>query len=670
MRRFLGSLQAKTLTGLFVVVSAVILLIFAINDRNQSRGMQALLSHSGENMGHMTYAGILTAITRGDDGAVRRQMKDIHRHVREVMVLVCDFSGEVTYATHPQVERQPVSRAIPDPQVNQALKRGLAGKALKTRSFLTDGHLVNLMFIPNQPACHHCHGSSRQVLGAMVVRQSTAQVTAQTRKMRTVGLLMALGGVILTCLLLFVVLRRLVNRPVRQILRVSEAVAEGDLKQEITYRSRDELGQLAESLRKTLAQMIARFGESESVRQGIPDPFFTVDREMNVIYLNPAAERLGGRKAEEVVGRAKCHEVFGSEACDANCPVRQAMDTGQAVSDQKMSVRIGDREIPMMVSANVLNDMDGNIIGGMEILRDITADVQAQQEIERHRTDLLQVAGEVTEMAGRLASSASEISASTEEMSAGADLQSRTMESAAQTVEQMNATVGRTADNAAAGAEEAKATGDIALEGGTMVARTVEAINQTSEGVTEVAGTVADLSKKSEEIEKVVRVIEDIADQTNLLALNAAIEAARAGDAGRGFSVVAEEVRKLAEKTTGATREVAETVRAIQDSTAATVTRMEQTQANVTQGVELASQAGEVLDQIVERVGKVSVMMSEIAQATEEQSAAMKDLGQNVDGMASGAKEAAAAVGEAAQAANSLSDLAAKLTDIVVRFKT
>jgi len=203
-----------------------------------------------------------------------------------------------------------------------------------------------------------------------------------------------------------------------------------------------------------------------------------------------------------------------------------------------------------------------------------------------------------------------------------------------------------------------------------MVARTVEAINQTSEGVTEVAGTVADLSLKSEEIGQVVRVIEDIADQTNLLALNAAIEAARAGEAGRGFSVVAEEVRKLAEKTTGATREVAETVRAIQDSTSATVTRMEQTQANVTQGVDLASQAGRVLDQIVERVAKVSDMMSQIAQASEDQSGAMKDLGQNVGGMAAGAKEAAAAVAEAAQAANSLSDLAARLTDIVSRFKT
>jgi methyl-accepting chemotaxis protein len=669
MRWLTRTLQAKTLAGLFIVVSAVMLAIFVVNDRNQNRGMLGMMSQSGQYMGQMAYAGILNAITRGDDAGVKRQMKDFHRSVPGVMVMVCDFEGRVTYATHPEAERKAVNRIITNDQVGRALTTGLSGRALAKKSFLTGDHLVNLMIIRNHSDCHHCHGASRKVLGAMVVRQSTAGTAAQMRRMRTLGLLLALGGVLLTCLLLFWVTRRLVNRPVKQILRVSEAIAGGDLTQKITYHSRDELGQLADSLRRTLARMIERFGEAQSIRTGIPDPFFSVDREMTITYLNPACERLLGLKAEQVVGSRKCHDLFRSEACSGDCPVRRAMETRQAVTDQKLTITVGGRNIPVMASANFLDDLEGNIIGGMEVLRDVTADMEARQAIERHQVSMLQVAGEVTELAERLASAAGEISASTDEMSATAGQQSANMTAMARTADQMNDTIRQAAENASSSADEARAAGETAEKGGAVVDQTVEAINRINADINQVAQTVGDLAAKSDAIAHVVGVIEDIADQTNLLALNAAIEAARAGEAGRGFAVVADEVRKLAEKTGQATREVSETVKAIGLSTSATVTRMENARSNVGQGVELASQAGEMLDRIVQGVARVSEKVDQIAAAAEQQSAAMNQIAQNVDGMATGAQETASTIGEIAKSAGELSALGARLNQIVAQFK-
>jgi methyl-accepting chemotaxis protein len=669
MRWLTRTLLAKTLAGLFIVVATVMLIIFLVNDRNQSRGMLGLMSQSGQYMGNIAYAGILNAITRGDDAGVRRQMKDIHRHVPGVMVLVCDFAGRVTYATHTEAERKTVGRIITDAQVRRALATGLSGRTIDHRAFLTSRHLVNLMIIRNQPDCHHCHGASRRILGAMVVRQSTALTSAQLGRLRTLGLILALGGALLACLLLALVIWRLVNRPVKQILRVSEAIAQGDLKQEITYHSGDELGQLADSLRRTLARMIERFGEAESVRTGIPDPFFSVDQEMTITYLNPACERLLGVKAEEVMGRQKCHELFSSEACAENCPVRRAMDTRQAVTDQKLFITVAGRTIPVVASANFLDDLEGNIIGGMEVVRDITAEVEAQQAIERNQETMLQVAAEVTELADHLASAASEISASTDQMSATAGEQSANMATMARTAEQMNDTIRQSAESASSSAGEARAAGETAEKGGTAVDQTIDAINRINSDIQEVARTVGDLAVKSDEIGHVVGVIEDIADQTNLLALNAAIEAARAGEAGRGFSVVADEVRKLAEKTSHATKEVADTVRAIRDSTAATVKRMDNARSNVGQGVELASEAGDRLDQIVAGVATVSEKVDQIAAAAEQQSAAMSEIARNVDGMATGARETASAIGEIARSANELSAMGARLNQIVARFK-
>jgi methyl-accepting chemotaxis protein len=164
-------------------------------------------------------------------------------------------------------------------------------------------------------------------------------------------------------------------------------------------------------------------------------------------------------------------------------------------------------------------------------------------------------------------------------------------------------------------------------------------------------------------------VINDIADQTNLLALNAAIEAARAGEHGRGFAVVADEVRKLAERTTTATKEVAQSINAIQTETDTAVKRMNAGTQRVDEGVVLAEKAGESLHAIVEGSDKVARLIQSIAAASEEQSTTSQIISQNVDSINSVTRQSAEGAQQAALAANQLSEKSEQLQCLVGQFK-
>jgi len=186
--------------------------------------------------------------------------------------------------------------------------------------------------------------------------------------------------------------------------------------------------------------------------------------------------------------------------------------------------------------------------------------------------------------------------------------------------------------------------------------------------VRESASTVEVLGKSSEEIGTIIAVINDIADQTNLLALNAAIEAARAGEQGRGFAVVADEVRKLAEKTTKATKEIADMIKTIQRETQGAMDSMQKGTVQVEEGVSLATEAGASLREIVESIEESSNMVRQIAVAAEEQSATSEEITTSINNIASVSGETAQGVKDISMATNDLTDVACSLEKIVSAF--
>lgn len=276
---------------------------------------------------------------------------------------------------------------------------------------------------------------------------------------------------------------------------------------------------------------------------------------------------------------------------------------------------------------------------------------------------------EVISAAHEVAGAATQIAASSEEMAGGMVTQrDQTMQISA-AVEQMSASVAEVAMKTKDAAKNASESGRVASEGGVIVTETIETMNTIQETVSSSLTLVSELGRRSDEIGEIIAVINDIADQTNLLALNAAIEAARAGEHGRGFAVVADEVRKLADRTTEATEQVTETIRAIQEETKQAVVKMNDGNKQVENGVARASLAGKSLQEIVGQANDVSNMIDSIAAAAEQQAVAGSEISQGVERVSSVTDRAATGAQEAAQASNQLSCKAEELRALVGQFR-
>lgn len=282
---------------------------------------------------------------------------------------------------------------------------------------------------------------------------------------------------------------------------------------------------------------------------------------------------------------------------------------------------------------------------------------------------LRSVVRELSDSSVELAGAATEIAASSEQMARGLDEQSGQIMQISAATQEMSASVTEVATKSAQAAATANQSGECAEAGGGAVAKTIDDMRAIEADVSAATAGVTQLSGRSEEIGRVIGVINDIADQTNLLALNAAIEAARAGEHGRGFAVVADEVRKLAERTTRSTEEVAGSIRAIQTDTSAVVERMAVGKAQVQASVERAAGAGQSLGLIVTGARNVAGMVADIAAAAEQQAAASEQISRTIESITAASKQASQGAGQSAAAAGQLSGKAERLRALASRFR-
>jgi methyl-accepting chemotaxis protein len=382
--------------------------------------------------------------------------------------------------------------------------------------------------------------------------------------------------------------------------------------------------------------------------------------------------------AEEVLGKLSDSLQLGATRCaeESAAAAQSARNFGLGIGLAMVTVVMGGT---MWLSGRISKRMNESLSAVLLLGQgDLTHRVHDSgndeigifaNEFNRACENLKKVVGEVSASAREVSGSSNEIAAASEQMAAGITKQREQAGQVAAAVEEMAGSVAEVAKKAGDAADSSRSAQKEADRGGDVVSQTVQEINAIAEDVNRSSQAVSSLGKKSEQIGAIIEVINDIADQTNLLALNAAIEAARAGEHGRGFAVVADEVRKLAERTQQATEEVSRSIREIQDETRGAVERIEAGAKRVVHGVELANSAGQALSSIVGSGKMVQEMVESIAAASEEQSSASEQIARNVEQISAVAVENSQGAEQAARAAAELAAQARKLQSLIGTFK-
>lgn len=430
---------------------------------------------------------------------------------------------------------------------------------------------------------------------------------------RTLLMILLMLGLSITFLLLLKYISRLIEVPLKLLIAGAEKIIRGDYNTTVKVNSRDELGLLADTFNAMVSKINSSNNELLAEKQKIEE------RDKEAIRISEGQKKYLNNNIEKILS-----------------------EMGKFAK--------GD----LSVSLKVENDDEiGKLFNGFNMSVD-------------NIKNIMQKIGDAIEAT---ASASNQISSSSEEMAAGAQEQSSQTSEVASAVEQMTKTIMETTKHASQATESARSAGVIAKEGGSVVNETIAGMNQIADVVKKSAETVQELGKGSDHIGQIIQVIDDIADQTNLLALNAAIEAARAGEQGRGFAVVADEVRKLAERTTKATKEIATMIKQIQKDTLQAVESMQQGTNEVEKGKALARRAGSALEQIINGSQDVVNKVTQVAAASEEQASAAEQISRNIDGINNVTQETAQGIQQIAKASEDLSNLTVQLQDMISMFK-
>ncbi|WP_066856019.1 methyl-accepting chemotaxis protein [Halodesulfovibrio spirochaetisodalis] len=349
---------------------------------------------------------------------------------------------------------------------------------------------------------------------------------------------------------------------------------------------------------------------------------------------------------------------------DAACPAPRKDELGRLIKSTGSMVEELKKKIAEANQQALLADKKTS-----EAQHALTQAEQEKQNAIAARNDSMEAATQLELVVATLSEASTTLAAQARDVSTGTDIQNRRMEETATSMEQLTATIMDVARNASGSVQSTDATRILAAEGQKLVDDVIASVNEVLTITHTMKQSLGELGKEADNIGSIMAVINDIADQTNLLALNAAIEAARAGEAGKGFAVVADEVRKLAENTMNATQEVGNVISAIQNGTRRNIAEMDTAEKAVDNSTTLAHEAGASLDSIVSAISNAADQASAIATAAEEQSAASEQISTAVEEVARISQESSDNVDNSLRTIDEVTNLSEQLQSLITRLR-
>ncbi len=572
-----------------------------------------------------------------------------------------------------------------------------------SEEFRNTSVLRSIAPILSDESCNDCHGTKTgDPLAIVSLRYSLENTYADLSQQRLVAILLALLTILATFIVSNSFIKKIIGIPLNNLTTATSKMAEGDYSIKLEVTNDDEIGTLTNtfSVMSHKVQLLVQYLEN------IPAPVMAIDKEFNIQYINKVGASFVGKNQKELNGK-KCYEYFKTGHCStSSCASHQAILQNRMITAETIA-NPHFEDIPILYTSTPIVDLDNSIIGAIESLTPITEQKKMESYLNRSTSKLLNEMekfsnGDLTievvpenenDEIGKLfrgfnisvkniseiienvigavqatASASSEISSSSEEIAAGAQEQNSQIMEISTEIEEMTKSIIEASQNSTKSAMAAKNAGLIAKEGEKVVKQTIDGMNKIADVVKRSAETVNALGKGSDQIGEIVQVINDIADQTNLLALNAAIEAARAGEQGRGFAVVADEVRKLAERTTKATKEIAIMIKQIQKDTSGAVESMNTGTEEVERGKLLADKAGQSLKDIIIGVEQVVSVSTLVASSVEEQSSSAEKINKNIELISHVTNESATGIQQIAQTTEDLTRLTENLLKLTSRF--